>query len=184
LRRTFSNITALKLEELQFYSKLLAKTLPLVTFLSLKAEIMTKFAFTTLVLFSLFFSIFCVAAQDIEPRRVEGNRTIERIPVLEAKDLARAAQYSNLRSASNSSWHPAGNALLIGTRFSETRQLHLVSSAIGTRQQLTFFNEPIDEANYSPVDNRILYNRDKGGDENYQAFLLDIESGLTRQLTT
>ncbi|MFT5014372.1 MAG: dipeptidyl aminopeptidase/acylaminoacyl peptidase [Patiriisocius sp.] len=145
---------------------------------------MTKFAFTTLVLFSLFFSIFCVAAQDIEPRRVEGNRTIERIPVLEAKDLARAAQYSNLRSASNSSWHPAGNALLIGTRFSETRQLHLVSSAIGTRQQLTFFNEPIDEANYSPVDNRILYNRDKGGDENYQAFLLDIESGLTRQLTT
>lgn len=145
---------------------------------------MTKSASSTFVLFALFFSSFYVAAQDNELRRVEENRTIEGIPVLEAKDLAHAAQYSNLRSASNSSWHPDGNALLIGTRFSDTRQLHLVSSPVGARQQLTFFNEPIGAANYSPVDNQILYSRDKGGDENYQAFLLDLESGLTKQLTT
>ena len=145
---------------------------------------MTKNTFSLFVLITLFFSGFHVAAQDKSTRRIEGNRTIEGIPTLLSDDLTRAAQYSNLRSASNSSWSPDGKSLLIGTRFSETRQLHLVGKPLGARQQLTFFKEPIGAASFSPVDDQILYSRDNGGDENYQAFLYDLKSGLTKQLTT
>jgi len=140
--------------------------------------------FCSIALLALFFSEFHVAAQGETLRRIEGNRTVEAIPSISAKDLARAAQYSNIRSASNSSWHPDGSSILMGTRFATTRQLHIVSEPLGSRKQITFFDEPVGSATFSPNSNQILYGRDTGGNENFQAFLLDMESGATRQLTT
>jgi dipeptidyl aminopeptidase/acylaminoacyl peptidase len=140
--------------------------------------------FYSIAFFTLLFSGFHVAAQDNALRRTEGNRTIEAIPDIAPSALARAAQYSNIRSASNSSWHPNGDSILISTRFAATRQLHIVSEPLGSRKQMTFFSEPIHSASFSPSSNQILYGRDKGGNENFQAFLLNIDSGLTRQLTT
>lgn len=140
--------------------------------------------FYSIVFFSLLFSGFYVAAQDEDIRRTEGNRTVEAIPDIASSEIARAAQYSNIRSASNSSWHPDGSSILIATRFAATRQIHLVGQPLGSRKQITFFDEPIGSATFSPNRNQILYGRDKGGNENFQAFLLDMENGSTRQLTT
>ena len=135
-------------------------------------------------LFALCFQSQIVAAQDgVVDRKVEGNRTTEGIPALSGDTLTRAQQYSSIRSAQNYAWSNDSKSILIGTRFAETQQLHIVSEPLGSRQQVTFFEEPVGGADFSPTGNSILFGRDKGGDENYQAFLLDLDSGRSRQLT-
>jgi len=124
-------------------------------------------------------STFSFAAE----RRVEGNRTTENVPPISAQEIDRAAQFSNIRRATALAWNSTGNSILISTRFGETEQLHLVKEPLGARHQLTFYTEPVSNATFSPVGNRIVFGRDTGGDENFQGFLLDIESGQTSQLT-
>jgi len=118
-------------------------------------------------------------------RRVEANRTIEGIPEISNELLSRVAQYSNIRSARHLSWHPSGKSLLITTRFGDTRQLHLLSQPLGIRIQLTFYQEPVSSARFSPASdsNSLLFSKDIGGDENYQIYHLDLNDGKTRQMT-
>lgn len=125
------------------------------------------------------FSSLSLAAEVI----VEGNRTTENVPRISAQELNRASQYNNIRSARALAWQPDGKAIVISTAFGATSQLHLVEQAMGTRSQLTFYDEPISGAVTSPVENQLVFGRDVGGDENYQGFLLDLDSGDVSQLT-
>ena len=122
-----------------------------------------------------------LAAQEVE--RIErGNLVIEGIPDIPESVTARLSQYQNTRTASFVDWAP-NRGILIGTRFGETTQIHLVDRALGMRQQLTFFPEPISGAVTRPEHNQFVFQKDVGGNEQWQFYVYDLDTGLQTQLT-
>ena len=81
-------------------------------------------------------------------------------------------QYQNVRSASFQDWAPDGNGMLIRTRFGNASQLHRVFAPGGRRDQVTFFDEPVDGL-FVPQTKTgaLLLEMSAGGNENYQIFL-------------
>ena len=67
------------------------------------------------------------------------NLIVEGVPKIPASLAERVRRYTESRSAFLSSWHPTRREMLIGTRFGETPQLHLVKFPGGARTQLTFY---------------------------------------------
>ena len=125
-------------------------------------------------------------AQPMNPERIErGNLVIEGIPEIPPRIEQRLTQYGNVRAASLKGWLPGQAGVLISTRFGETSQLHIVEQPGGARQQITFFEEPVQSVaiNPNPARNQFLFTKDTGGSEFYQLFLFDIETGEYRQLT-
>jgi dipeptidyl aminopeptidase/acylaminoacyl peptidase len=118
--------------------------------------------------------------------RVEqGNLVIEGIPEIPEPVVERLRQYQNTRSASLEGWHPAGQGIVISTRFGETRQIHWVAEPGGARRQLTFFAEPVGGSTVSPDPevNGFLFGKDVGGSEFYQIFFFDLATGESRMMT-
>jgi dipeptidyl aminopeptidase/acylaminoacyl peptidase len=74
--------------------------------------------------------------------------------------------------------------MLIGTRFSDTLQLHAVAQPGGARRQLTFSTEPVAGGQFEPRQGRfIVFSQDVGGGEFYQLHRLDLAEGKTTLLT-
>lgn len=117
--------------------------------------------------------------------RQSGNLTFENIPESPAALLENVNQYLNTRSASLVDIDPSNGQVLISTRFGETAQLHLVAQPGATRNQLTFFREPVSNAVYSPdkTSPGFLFLKDEGGNEFSQIFWFDQLSGKTRMIT-
>ena len=94
-------------------------------------------------------------------------------------------QYHNVRGASFSDWTPDGKSILIATRFGDAAQLHRVDMPLGLRRQLTFFPEPVGGGTYRPGGGArtILYGKDRGGDENFQLYLMDEREGASTMIT-
>lgn len=132
-------------------------------------------------LFSSLFSCFLLVAQ---PREV-GNLVIDGIPEIPTRISDRMNQYQNVRSASFLDWNPNGSGMLISTRFGETNQIHYVSQAGASRQQITFFKEPARGGSYYPgPDHRgFLFSMDTGGAEFFQLYYFDLKTGQTALLT-
>ncbi|GIT40507.1 MAG: hypothetical protein Ct9H300mP9_3570 [Candidatus Neomarinimicrobiota bacterium] len=82
----------------------------------------------------------------------------------------RSRQYRNTRSASCRSWLRDGSGMIIGTRFGETSQIHIVERSMGARRQITFFEEPFSGGIScpDPQSNGFLFSKDIGGSEFYQ----------------
>jgi dipeptidyl aminopeptidase/acylaminoacyl peptidase len=127
--------------------------------------------------------LLCASMANAEDRITEGSRTTINVPDIPAALLSRTKQFANIRAARSLSWHHSGEQLLISTRLGNTSQLHGLSAPLGMRQQITFFDEPISGGVFSPVDDRIMFGRDVGGDENFQGFLLNSKDGVTTQFT-
>ncbi|MCC5873183.1 MAG: S9 family peptidase [Gammaproteobacteria bacterium] len=123
------------------------------------------------------------AAEGVERRQV-GNLIFEDIPPVSSATEARLAQYLEVRSAGFQGWLPGGE-VLISTRFGETAQIHRVARPGGSREQLTFFPEPVPGALASPDDERpgFLYLRDAGGSEFWQLYFFDLASGRSSMLS-
>lgn len=102
------------------------------------------------------------------------------VPVELTLDVGR---YQNVRSASVLNW--VGDRLLIMTRFGDTSQIHLVSTPLGMREQITFANEPIGGALVPPLaePKQIVFSKDVGGSESYQLFLMNLDSRKSELLT-
>ena len=131
----------------------------------------------------LCFSIFTLCfAQE---KRELGNLIMENVPEISAEIEERSRQYRNTRSASFRSWNPNGKGMIIGTRFAETTQLHTVTEPLGSRNQITFFNEPVRGGIYcpDPTRNGFLFTKDTGGNEYYQIYYFDLNSGSSTLLT-
>lgn len=94
-------------------------------------------------------------------------------------------QYQNVRGAAFADWTPDGKSILITTRFADTAQLHRVDMPLGLRRQLTFFAEPVGGGTYRPDNGprTILYGKDRGGDENFQLYLMDEREGASTMVT-
>lgn len=121
---------------------------------------------------------------DVRPLPGQPNLLSLGVPAIPPALAARLEQYQNARSAALFDVSPAGDALLVGTRFGSTVQLHLVSRPLGAREQLTFGREPVRDARFAPGDPRTLYYlQDAGGGEAYQLYRLDRRTGRAELLT-
>jgi dipeptidyl aminopeptidase/acylaminoacyl peptidase len=117
--------------------------------------------------------------------RVErGTLTFDNIPEAPAGLAEKLAGYLNARQASPLGWSPKGQ-LLIATRFGDVEQLHVVDHAGGARRQITFLNEPVTEAAFSPDPSRnaYVYLKDTGGDEKAQLYYQHADEPTARLLT-
>ncbi|MCY4095350.1 MAG: prolyl oligopeptidase family serine peptidase, partial [Gammaproteobacteria bacterium] len=105
------------------------------------------------------------------------------VPVVPLQLTTNVRRYQNVRSASVIDW--IGEDLLIMTRFGDTTQIHLVSSPLGMREQITFAQEPIGGALVPSLaaPKRFIYSKDVGGSESYQLFLMDLVSRSSELLT-
>ncbi len=123
-------------------------------------------------------------AADVQ--RVErGMLVTENVPETPAALKDTLLQYQNVRGASFADWTPDGKSILISTRFGDAAQLHRVDMPLGLRRQLTFFPEPIGGGTYRPDrgPRTILYGKDRGGDENFQLYLMDEREGASTMIT-
>ena len=125
-----------------------------------------------------------MTAHHIEKREI-GNLVLENIPEIPKYLNERLTHYHNTRDAHLVDWLNKGKGLLISTRFGESAQLHIVESPGATRQQATFFSEPIFSASVCPApgSNGFLLAKDVGGNENYQLYYFNLDSGHYQMLT-
>ena len=78
------------------------------------------------------------------------NLVAEGIPAIPADLVEQVGRYTESRGASFQDWNPARTEILITTRFGDTNQVHRVAMPGGARTQLTFFNEPVTNAQFEP----------------------------------
>ena len=123
------------------------------------------------------------AAPPIAAERVtRGNLVLESIPEIPAEISERLSAYENVRGHGFLDWTGDGS-ILITTRFGDTNQIHEVKAPGGARRQLTFFDETVSNATMSPIGGAFLFARDKGGDEYFQGYRFDLQTGTITGFT-
>ena len=116
--------------------------------------------------------------------QVPDNLVVEGVPAHPAELLQDVGRYLEFRTASFASWHPVRREMLVGTRFADTMQLHVVAQPGGARRQMTFSAEPVAGGVFEPVQGRfIVFSQDSGGGEFYQLKRLDLADGRITLLT-
>ena len=91
------------------------------------------------------------------------------------------ARYLKVRGAWGASWSPDRSRVSFLTEITGVPQVWEVSVGGGWPEQLTFHEERVSGAEYSPVENKVLFAMDAGGNERSQLFLL--EDGRVTDLT-
>ena len=128
----------------------------------------------------------CAVAAD-EPAEVLApgeNLVVEGLPSVPAALVDSAGRYADYRSAALLDWHPTRRAILIGTRFADTNQVHEVAAPLGERRQLTFFADRVLGASYHPhLGDYFILAKDKGGNEFYQFYRQNPTDGATTLIT-
>jgi dipeptidyl aminopeptidase/acylaminoacyl peptidase len=141
-----------------------------------------RFAFKLTFVIGLSIFVLSAAAQ---VRREVGNLVLEDVPEVPQEIIDRLQQYQNTRSAIFADWLPGDGGMLISTRFGNTMQLHTVALPGGARSQVTFYNEPVTSASFSPSAdyNGFLFSRDVGGNEFAQFFWYDMDQRTARMIS-
>ncbi|MGH7558238.1 MAG: S9 family peptidase [Gemmatimonadota bacterium] len=112
------------------------------------------------------------------------NLVVEGVPPIPDSLADRVDRYTEFRSASLRGWHPSRAEMLIGTRFGETVQIHLVTQPGGARRQLTFADERALGGEFEPdTADFFVFARDVGGSEFYQLYRYDMKTGEETLLT-
>lgn len=112
------------------------------------------------------------------------NLVVEGIPEVPLDLVARVGRYTEFRAAGFASWHPTKREMLISTRFGDTAQAHLVRMPMGARTQMTFFPETVSGANFEPTKgDYFVFGKDIGGNEFFQLYRYDMQSGDVQMLT-
>jgi dipeptidyl aminopeptidase/acylaminoacyl peptidase len=112
------------------------------------------------------------------------NLVVEGIPAVSVTMAETIDRYTEFRYAGLSSWHPLRREMLIGTRFAETSQIHLVKFPGGARTQLTFFKDRAGGASYQPAHgDYFIFSKAIGGNEQYQKYRYDFNTGAITLLT-
>jgi dipeptidyl aminopeptidase/acylaminoacyl peptidase len=113
-----------------------------------------------------------------------GNLVLDNIPSVDTPLTTRLEDYTQSRGASFVDWMPDGS-VLIATRFGDTDQLHRVATAMGAREQLTFYREPVTVARapQSAAAPGFVFQRDQGGNEMAQLYWYDQKTRAVRMIT-
>ena len=110
------------------------------------------------------------AAIEIDPRRPSAIEAIG-VPAIPPELAARLEHYDHIRVAHFCGWSPDGRGILIRTPFGSTEQLHRVYEPGGRREQVSFFDEPVEGRFVtSGEDGAMLATLSVGGDENGQIY--------------
>jgi dipeptidyl aminopeptidase/acylaminoacyl peptidase len=124
------------------------------------------------------------SAGQVNVVRPGDNLVLENIPAVPASIAEKSFQYGEDRYAGLADWNPERREMLIGTRFADVPQLHLVKMPGGARSQLTFFPDPVGEAHYGPKgSNYFIFTKDAGGGEWFQFYRYDLADGNITLLT-
>ena len=141
----------------------------------------TRFFAAILAVFLISGFMTVAQAADIIPG---DNLVVEGIPAIPAELAQTVDRYTQFRSASLLSWHPQRRELLISTRFGDVPQVHRVAFPLGSRQQMTFFAEPVFRAKYQPTKgDYFVFSKDIGGNEFSQLYRYDFATGDVTLLT-
>jgi dipeptidyl aminopeptidase/acylaminoacyl peptidase len=112
------------------------------------------------------------------------NLIVDGIPPIPSALAEQVKRYTESRSATLLDWHPTRREMLVSTRFGQTAQVHRVKMPGGARTQLTFFPEKVSGARFRPAGGEsFVFGRDVGGNERYQSFRFDPETGSATLLT-
>jgi hypothetical protein len=85
-------------------------------------------------------------ANDIPEWTTNGGQLIlQGVPEIPPALVERVKQYQNVRSATFLDWTRNGKGLYIRTNFGDISQVHRVDSPGGSRQQLTWYPEPVGQ---------------------------------------
>ena len=141
---------------------------------------MNRFFCHILLPVSLIASAAALAQAPVTTRQV-GTATLQNVPEIPAEVKASVQRYQNYREAQFLDWLADGS-MLIRTRFGATNQVHRVAAPGAARTQVTFFDEPVADAEAIPGTNRFLIERDTGGDEWFQLYAMGL-AGDAAQLT-
>ena len=140
-----------------------------------------KSLFRLLVCLALFGSVAVAQTDEIVPNE---NLVAEGVPKIPASVAESIDRYSNFRGASLASWHPARREMLISTRFADVAEIHQVKMPGGARSQVTFYPDPVSNAQNEPTQgNYFVFSKDIGGGEFYQLYRYDLGSGDITLLT-
>lgn len=93
------------------------------------------------------------------------------------------SQYLNIRSVSGASLSPDGTECLFLWNVTGTNQVWKVTESSVWPQQLTFFDDRISFASWSPKGNSILIGKDIGGNERTQLYLMTPDGSRIDTLT-
>jgi dipeptidyl aminopeptidase/acylaminoacyl peptidase len=126
----------------------------------------------------------CACAPSFAAVEERGNLVLDNVPAIDSALTTRLDDYLNSRGASFVDWLPDGG-LLIATRFGDAEQLHRVLTPLGTREQLTFYREPVTTARAPRTAGAtgFVFLRDSGGNENAQVHYYDTASRAVRMIT-
>ncbi|MEQ9505996.1 MAG: prolyl oligopeptidase family serine peptidase [Hyphomonas sp.] len=113
-------------------------------------------------------------------RETRGNLVTENVPDAPPALKERLTRYENVRGHGFQDWTGEGG-ILITTRFGDVSQIHEVRSPGGARRQLTFYTDAVGGADVSPEGGAFLFGKDTGGDEYYQSYRFDLETGAITQ---
>jgi dipeptidyl aminopeptidase/acylaminoacyl peptidase len=122
-----------------------------------------------------------LGAQNVVPNE---HLVVDGIPPISARVAETVGRYTEFRSAALQDWHPTRREILIGTRFADVVQMHVVRFPGGDRRQLTFFPDRVLAASYQPATGAYLViERDVGGSEFNQLYRFDPVTGEATLLT-
>src|SRR5258707_3756917 len=99
--------------------------------------------------------------------RERGTLVFENTPLPDMALMARLERYQQSREATFLDWLADGS-LLIATRFGDTEQLHRVAAPLGMREQLTFYQDPIEWARAPRTGSGFVFLKDPAGGEDAQ----------------
>jgi len=138
-----------------------------------------------LLVAALAFTVFAPPSRaDVETRTENsGNVVLEGIPEIPAEIGEQLRRYQNVRSAGLLDWSADGESIFIATRFAEVSQIHRVDAPGGSRQQLTWFDEPVGGAARRPGGDTMAFLMDSGGNEFSQIFLFEPSDGSYRMIS-
>lgn len=121
-----------------------------------------------------------LTAQENPLRVTRGNLVTENVPTATPALKERLQRYENVRGHSFQDWTGDGG-ILISTRFGNVNQIHEVRFPLGARRQLTFYTETVGSADVSPSGGAFLFGKDRGGDEYFQSYLFNLNTGDVTQ---
>jgi len=113
----------------------------------------------------------------------DGQLILQEVPEIPSSLVRRLNQYQSVRSASFLDWTKDGSGIYIRTRFADVSQVHRVHTAGGTRQQLTWNENPAGQVLRRNRRHELAITMDQGGGELDQIFLFDPRTAAKRQLT-
>src|SRR5947209_5073109 len=112
------------------------------------------------------------------------NLVVEGIPKIPASLAETVERYTKFRGARLDSSDPVKPVLLLAARFGHTGPSQRPNMPCGARTHLTFYPHSVSGAQFPPASgNSFVFSKDIGGNEFFQVYRIDNESGDVTLLT-